>query len=91
MVQEDEIIMLLLGVGVLLFIFINYARLKHFPSVHTLITGYIFSLFGWIMTVLEGFLLETPLNFAEHLCYLASAVCMALWMYKAMATGKEID
>jgi hypothetical protein len=91
MVQEDEIIMLVLGVGALLFIIINYARLKHYPSINTLITGFCFSLLAWMLTVLEGFLLETALNFAEHFCYLASAVCVALWMYKTLATSKETD
>lgn len=89
MVQEDEIIMLVLGIGVLLFIIGNYARLKHYPSIHTLITGFCFSLLGWTLTVLEGFLLEETLNFAEHFSYLASAVCVALWMYKTLARSKE--
>jgi hypothetical protein len=91
MVQEDEVIMLVLGVWVLLFIIINYSRLKHYPSINTLITGFCFSLLGWILTVLEGFLLEKTLNLAEHFCYLASAVCVALWIYKSLANGKEID
>lgn len=91
MVQEDEFIMLALGAGVLLFIIVNYPRLKHYPSVNTLITGFGFSLLGWTLTVLEGFLLETTLNFAEHFCYLASAVCVALWMYKMLARSKETE
>lgn len=91
MVQEDEIIMLVLGVGVLLFIIFNYERLRHYPSINTLITGFCFSLLGWILTVLEGFLFETTLNFAEHFCYLASAVCVALYMAKTLAADKEAD
>jgi len=91
MLHENEIIMLVLGVGVLLFIIVNYARLKEFPSINTLITGFCFSLLGWILTVLEGFLLESALNFAEHFCYFASALCVALWVQNALAAGKETD
>ena len=91
MVQENEIIMLVLGAGVLVFIICNYGRLKNYPSINTLITGFGFSFLGWTLTVLEGFLLETTLNFAEHFCYLASAVSVALWMYKALARSKEAE
>lgn len=91
MAQEDEIIMLVLGIGVLLFVVVNYPRLKQYQSVNILITGFCFSLLGWILTVLEGFLLETPLNFAEHFCYLASAVCVARWMITALATNTGAD
>ena len=91
MVHENEIIMLVLGVGVFLFIIVNYARLKEYPSINTLITGFCFSLLGWILTVLEGFLLEATLNFAEHFCYFASALCVALWAHKALAAGTEAD
>lgn len=91
MVQEDEIIMLVLGLGVLLFIILNYRRLQHYPSVRILITGFGFSLIGWILTVLEGFLFETTLNYAEHFCYLASAGCVTLWLYKAVVKGKETE
>jgi hypothetical protein len=66
MLHENEIIMLVLGAIALLFIMVNYARLKYYPSINTLITGFCFSLLGWVLTVLEGFLLETTLNYAEH-------------------------
>ncbi len=91
MIQENEVIMLVLGVGVLIFIISNYARLKPYPSIHILIAGFCFSLLGWSLTVAEGFLLGATLNVAEHLCYLFSVLCIALWLHKAFVAAKETD
>ena len=79
---ENEVVMLLLGVGVLIFILGNRARLKHLAASKILIVGFYVLLAGWVLTVLEGFFWEGPLNYLEHLCYAVSSVLVAGWCCK---------
>jgi len=79
---ENEVVMLLLGVGVLTFILGNRARLKHLAASKILIVGFYVLLAGWVLTVLEGFFWEGLLNYLEHLCTAVSSVLVAVWSCK---------
>jgi len=87
---ENEIVMLLLGVGVLIFILGNRARLKRLAASKILIAGFYVLLAGWVLTVLEGFFWEGPLNYLEHLCYAVSAVFVAVWCCKVFG-GRRVS
>ena len=87
MIQQNEVIMFLLGVGALIFIIGNRLRLQLLPRSKTLIAGFYMLLAGWILTILEGFILEELLNFIEHICYASSAVLMAVWCWQVF--GKK--
>ena len=89
MVQENEVIVLLLGVGVLIFALTNRARLKHLPSPRLLLTGFCVLLLGWALTVLEEFLWGEELNVVEHLCYAGSAILVLVWVYRAFGHGGD--
>jgi hypothetical protein len=89
MVQENEIIMFVLGLGVFIFILANYSRLKRIPSIRLLITGYCLFLAGWSLTILETFYWPTVLNYLEHISYAAGAIIMAVWSWKVFAGPKE--
>lgn len=91
MIQENEILMLLLGICVFIFIQKNWKRLQNIPESKTLIAGFWVVLVGWLMTVLEGFFLEELLNYIEHICYAGSSLLMVLWCWKVFRGGKEID
>lgn len=91
MVQENEIIMLLLGIGVLIFILGNRSVIKRVPDSRLLIAGFWFQLVGWFSTVLEGFFLEVFLNYFEHTCYAVSALLLAFWCFKAHRRKEEAD
>ncbi len=86
---ENEIVMLLLGVGVLIFILGSRARLKLLASSEILIMAFYVLLAGWVLTVLEGLFYEWLLNFFEHLFYAVSAVLAAVWSYKVFSGRKE--
>jgi hypothetical protein len=86
---ENEIVMLSLGVGVLIFILGSRARLKLLASSEILITAFYVLLAGWVLTVLEGLFYEWLLNFFEHLCYAVSAVLVAAWCWKVFGTRRE--
>ncbi len=78
----NEIVMLSIGTGVLLFILSNRARLKYLAAYRILIAAFCVMLAGWILTVLEGFFFEWLLNFLEHLCYAVSSLLVVVWCWK---------
>jgi len=88
-IQENEVLTLLLGAGVLIFILINGQALKRLPSWKTLFAGFYVLLAGWVLTILEGLLWGTFLNILEHACYSASAVLVAVWCWKIYGSKKE--
>lgn len=87
MVQENEIIVLILIVGVMVFVLVNHQRLKRLPAWRLLVVAFCLLLARSILTVLEGFLWEPVLNSLEHACYTASVVLVAVWCWKAL--GRE--
>jgi len=89
MVQENEIIMFVLGLGVFLFILANYYRLKRIPSIQFLIAGYCLFAAGWCLTILETFYWPTVLNYLEHISYAAGAIIMAIWSWSVFGRPKE--
>ena len=88
MIQVNEIVMLLLGCGGLLFIRANRPGLARIPSANILIAGYGVLFAGWTLTVLEGFFWGGALNYLEHICYALSSVLVALWCVQAF-DGEE--
>ena len=91
MIQENEIVMLLLGVGVFVFILGNRPQLRWIPSSNLLISGF-FSLFvAWVLTVLESFFWNELLNILEHICYAASSILVAIWSWKVFGERKEAN
>jgi len=88
MVQENEVIMLLLGIGVLIFVLRNRSVIQRIPGSRILIAGFFIQLAGWFLTVLEGFVLENLFNYFEHTCYAVSSLLLAFWCLKARR-GKE--
>jgi hypothetical protein len=86
---ENEIVMLLIGVGVLIFILGSRPRLKSLPASNILFAGFYVLLASWTVTVLEGFFWEGVLNYIEHACHAVSAVFVAVWCWKVFGGRKE--
>lgn len=82
MIHENEIIMLLLGIGIFLFSLLNKPRFERIPESRILLTAYHVLLAAWVFTILEEFFLKGTLNFLEHFFYAVSAVLTALWCWK---------
>ena len=91
-IQQNEIVMLLLGLGVLIFVIKNRAGLKRLPAYGILMTAFSLMLVSWSATVLEGLmeslLWNTFFNLLEHAGLTASSILTAMWCWKAFA-GKE--
>ena len=88
MIQQDEIIMLLLSIGCLIFILVNKKKVHRIPAAKILIAGFYTLLTGYILTILEGFFLENLLNALEHICYTSSSILMAVWCWKVFVKKK---
>jgi dolichyl-phosphate-mannose--protein O-mannosyl transferase len=89
MLREDEVVMLIMGIGVLFFILLNRGYLKKIESWKVLIWSYIIVLFGWLFTVLETFFLEKYLNLFEHLSYAISGILFTLWCWNFTHKAKQ--
>ncbi|MCU4176246.1 hypothetical protein [Carboxylicivirga sp. N1Y90] len=79
MIQEVEIIRLLISLGVLIFLFLRRDQLRVIPFSRLLMTGYLLLVIGWVLTILEGFILPDLLNVIEHICYASSSILLAIW------------
>ena len=92
--EENEVVMLLLGVGVLLFMLLRWPQLKQLPGAHLLLLGFSILLTSWVATVLEGLFAESSfyyqfLNYLEHSGYVGSAVIIAWWIRIAFTVSRE--
>lgn len=88
---ENEVVMLLIGIGVFVFILGNRARLKHLAASNFLIVAFYLMLAGWVLTVLEGLFglfWEEIFNFVEHLCTAVSSIFIAVWCCKVFGVSK---
>lgn len=86
----NEIVMLLIGVGVLIFILGNRPRLKSLPASNILIAAFCMMLGSWVLTVLEGFFWEDFLNYIDHGCYAVGSVLVAVWCWRVFGRIREI-
>ena len=89
MIQGNEVIMLLIGIGVFIFIIENRQQLQRILFSQILILGFCLTLAGWIFTILEGFFFKDFLNLIEHACYAGSSVSVALWCFKVFGMSRE--
>ena len=89
----NEIVMLLLGIGVLIFVLKNRVGLKRLPASGILMTAFSLLLVSWLATVLEGLmesiLWNTFFNLLEHAGLAASSLLTAIWCWKAFADKRE--
>ncbi len=88
MIQENEIIMAVLSLGVLMFICLNDTHLKRVEAFNFLFAGFCVFTAGWILTVLEGFFYESFLNVLEHMSYAVGAILVAIWCWKVYGKAK---
>jgi hypothetical protein len=89
MIQQNEVIIFLLGVSVLTFILANRWRIARFPAWKVLVASFCVLLVGWLLTILEGIFWEGLLNFVEHLSYALSSSLIAFWCWRVFQKGEE--
>lgn len=89
MIEQNEIIMLLLGISCTIFILVNKQKVKRIPAAKILVAGFYVLLAGWVLSILEGLFWKDLLNVLEHICYTASSILMAVWCWKIFAYKKD--
>ncbi len=82
MVLESEIITLVLGVGVLIFIWFNRLELKKLPASKILIAAFGMFLAGWSLAIIENSIFPDFLNHLEHVSHSIGSILVALWCWK---------
>ncbi|MHA2425957.1 MAG: hypothetical protein ACXAEF_14295 [Candidatus Thorarchaeota archaeon] len=80
-IQESEFIVLLIGIGVVVFLLLNWKHLKPPASRRILLLSFSALIVGWILTILEGFFLEDLLNLLEHSSFAISAILLVIWCW----------
>jgi hypothetical protein len=90
MLYENEVLMFLLGLGVLIFLLSNRGQLKSIPSIKMLFLGFLALLLAWAFTILEGCFLKNLFNYLEHAFYALSAILVAIWSWKVFSGKEEI-
>lgn len=79
MFLENEIVMLLLGTGVTVFLLLNVSKIKEIDNYKYLLTSYFILLLAWVSTVVEGLFFQSALNVLEHICYALSMLVLLWW------------
>lgn len=81
--MDDEIVMLALSSIGSIFCLSHRKAIAASEAQYLELALYIFTI-ACISTVAEGFLFPVFLNFLEHFTYLASMICIALWLYRTI-------
>jgi hypothetical protein len=89
MLQENEAIQLLLGVGAMIFILVNRRRLRGRRGSGFLQGAVALLLAGWTCTILEGYFWPTGLNLVEHVCYLGASALILLWVLASRSRARS--
>ena len=91
MVQQNEIIMILLSTGCMIFILLNNQKVKQIPIAKILIASFYTLLAAYVFTILEGLFWKDLLNILEHICYAVSSILMAVWCLKILSYKKDVN
>jgi hypothetical protein len=99
-IQENEVVTLVLGIGVLLFLANQARRFGSFPRLRVFLAGFLALMAAWIFTILEG---DAPgegtpppplfvlFNTLEHIGYALSSVLLSVWCWLVFgARGGEV-
>ena len=89
MIYTNEVVMLILGLGVFWFVMLNKHKIQRILAWKLLLFAFYFLMAGWFFTVIEGFILMPFFNLLEHISYSVSAIIMAMWCYKIAHPKRE--
>ncbi len=87
MVEENEIVLLLFGIVVFIFMIWNRKKLNKLPRPLLIYTVYILFLASWFVTNIETFIFPFTLNILEHLFQAAGGIVLLTWTWKVFIKG----
>jgi len=80
--QENELVMLILGLGVLVFFLFFRRRVMRIPGAGILLAAFIALVVAYVLTILEGYYLPDAANLGEHICYAANSLLIAWYAWR---------
>ena len=88
MLNGIEIIMLVLGIGILFLVIVSRNKISRIPYYKTLLASFYLLSASWIFTILEDIVLYRWMNLLEHACFAASSMVTAYWCIRVAAKLK---
>ena len=82
MLFDNEVIMLILGAGVVYYVLINWSQVRRIHAWKWLLGSFFLMITGWLFTVLEGFIFADAFNLFEHISYALGGISMVVWCRK---------
>jgi len=82
MMQSNELVTLILGLGALGLMLARRSGLRELPSSRLLVHAFYLNVTTWAFTVLEGFVWGDLFNLLEHGASTLSAALLAVWCFR---------
>jgi len=89
MLNENEIIMLVLGVGVLALLSVYRSKIKRIHFIASMRLAFYLLVACWTFTLLEDLFLYDLMNVLQHICFASSAVFTAYGCWRFVANVKK--
>jgi len=89
MLNENEVIILILGIGILSLVSVYRSKIKRMYAYEMMLLAYYLLIASWVFTVLEDVFFYAIMNLLEHICFLASALVMLVWCWKVASIRKK--
>ena len=86
--RESEIVPIVICGGILLFILLNYSRIRRIPESNLLVAGFCMLAATKIFGVLEEFFWEDLLNLFQHSCFAGSVALLTVWCWMISRKGR---
>jgi len=80
MVQENELVTLLLGIGTIIFVLAFLPRLRQLPKYRWLLLAVAGQSGAWVFTILETWYYPTLFNGIEHFGYMICSLSLLIWI-----------
>jgi hypothetical protein len=85
MFEQREVITLMLGVGVVLFVIRERQTLKSVRNWHLLLSAFLLLFLSLTCSVVEVLIWEPQINLLQHIASALSAIALAAWCWFTLA------
>jgi len=87
--EEREMLSFIVGSFVMLFVFLNWSKIKQLPRAKILLGCFAALCSSWAFSVIEDLFWKEELNFVQHFCSGTSGVLLAVWLRSIFFAGKR--
>ena len=91
MIEVSEVVILLLGAGILAMMLVYRRNLVRLPSWKILLAAFVLRVASDTFSVVEGFFSPTGIcNWLQHAAFAFSVVLLAAWTYRIFRTDRGV-